>query len=552
MISKRRYLIFTLLISGCIFIPDSFVVDNINLLRDYFFVAVSIILFIIYLFSGKVRQIYVNSLSVAVLCGLLLIMVRNPSDYLVNICAIAFTCLLLMANGLTFKKGTIARCVTAICSVETIVCYLQLLNITDSTNSFFHVTGSFENPNTYGIFTSLCFPFILHSYKESTHKPFYITVVSAVVLMLLIVECRTALICCLLTYLFMSGKIRGLIAQKRFLILIPIIVLAICLYDPKPSLGRLLILVSTLSMIGSMPIFGYGTYGFYKHYMESQSTMLSLDQAGWFAGLEGNPMHPLNEYLNYVLNVGYIGFLFIAVFIYYLIKDRHEYDKVFYSGLLNLALMLLITNCLRYSFVWVFAILFISQFSSRSKKFDLAPIRYPSLVLLSACLIYVISDMRFELRWKEAYNDFLTARSRERGIEEYEILYHEWHHNPFFLYNYAAVLNLSGDYEKSNALIKHYNNYVNDYQSVILRGDNSYELEDYETAIRDYQRSHEMCPTRFQPLWGLLQCYKRTDREKYLETAREIYEKEIKIDSYQIQVMKKQCKKILEDEINKS
>ncbi|MCM1163312.1 MAG: hypothetical protein NC339_03560 [Muribaculaceae bacterium] len=136
----------------------------------------------------------------------------------------------------------------------------------------------------------------------------------------------------------------------------------------------------------------------------------------------------------------------------------------------------------------------------------------------------------------------------ENIVKGYEALYNKWHYNPFFLYNYAVVLNASEDFDTSNQILKLYNDYINDYQANILRADNLYQLKKYEEAIGEYQNSHKMCPSKFYPLWGLLQCYKETDKHKYLETAKTIEIKEVKISSYQIRLMKQQSKKIIHEE----
>lgn len=553
MLSQRieilPYLTIFVILLGVIFIPSSFVVDNFNLMRNHYFALSSLMLCAIYSVSKRPNSIEVNPLTGLALVALFLYAVRNIHEYLSIVYAITFISTLLVLSKIELNIVILSKTILILCGFETLYCYLQLFNFIGSPSVYFPITGSFENPNNYGVFVSLCIPFILFLYKNSSYRSICLIIIINTIILLILMKCKIAILCALMSIVLITPKTKIILSNRHLWVGLTIALIVACMFEYKSTLGRILILINSFTLMLKMPIFGYGSHGFTKYYMYEQSQNFEYDCMRLFSGVEGNPMHPLNEYLSYVLNVGHIGLFFIALFIYITYKQRANLHSVYFVCFLNIIILLAFNNCLSYSFVWIFSMLCLSQIKRKYQlQLDWNKLKYILIPIVTLCSVFIISDLKFEISWRRLYDKSRGNIIDEDIVKGYEALYNKWHYNPFFLYNYAVVLNAYEDFDASNQILKLYNDYINDYQANVLKADNFYQLKNYEKAIAVYKDSHKMCPSKFYPLWGLLQCYNETDKSKYLETAKTIENKEVKISSYQIQLMKLQSKKIIYEE----
>lgn len=134
-------------------------------------------------------------------------------------------------------------------------------------------------------------------------------------------------------------------------------------------------------------------------------------------------------------------------------------------------------------------------------------------------------------------------------MERFKYLYENWNGNPYFYYNYATVLRDNLDYKLSNDIIEKYNNFHIDYDSMITKANNYYDLEDFDNAIKYYNQSHWMCPNRFVPLQGLMRTYKAMGNYyASTEIAKEIKTKKIKKKSYKVSLIKMEAENLLKYE----
>lgn len=219
----------------------------------------------------------------------------------------------------------------------------------------------------------------------------------------------------------------------------------------------------------------------------------------------------------------------------------------FFSCLLSIIFLSAVQKCLNYSFVWVFALLSITQENKNKLYWNLNNLRFPLIGLCTICLYLISKDINFELNWKNAYDKMYKNSVDLYSIDDYERLYKNWNGNPYFLYNYASVLHINEDYNRSNQLLDQYNKYIVDYQGTMLKAENFLKMEMYNFAAIEFNKSYRMCPSRFAPLWGCLQCYNKTNKEEYIKTAKQIKDKQVKVDSYNIRLMKKHCEDIINE-----
>jgi tetratricopeptide (TPR) repeat protein len=115
-------------------------------------------------------------------------------------------------------------------------------------------------------------------------------------------------------------------------------------------------------------------------------------------------------------------------------------------------------------------------------------------------------------------------------LEKYDTMYKEFSNDGLFLYNYAAMLHYYGDFRKSIAVFKDCSSYINDYNMMILMGDNYQQLNIPDSALKYYKRASEMIPNRFLPLYYQMTVYQEQDEmNKAKQIAEVIIHKENKI-----------------------
>lgn len=535
-----------ILIIGTTMIPGNMFVDNFNLPRNFFFFFFCCIYTFLFLFFYK-KGFQINQESIFTILCLLLCVVRNGKDNQQLGFIIAFSNLLIILNQVKIKQDLLCRILTLCLFVENAFCILQLLKITPSFNHFFKVTGSFENPNTCGLFISLCFPFLFDFYR-TRKKSLGLLVGIFSVTSIIVMGCRVSLVCIIFSVLYMCGN--NLDTRKKRLVVFSIIsafMLVMCSVKTNSSLGRLLIFMATLKLLTETPINGWGYNGFTHEYMKNQSEILSSRYGEYFLNIEGNPLHPLNEYILYTCNVGICGIIAIACFAYILYKKRRFYNKCMYSCIITIIVQSMFTYSLRYAFTWTFIAILLTQSSRHKGKILSFSFVSPLIMVLSLYCTYVtFKQLQFEVRWKKVWdiatNEGITMQVRN----EYDSLYEENLYSTQFLFNYAYVLHESQEYISSNVLLNEYEKDIIDYQCTMLKADNFYEIHDYKSALANYQKAHMMCPTLYIPLWKQLLCYKATGRKcNVIKLAKEILTKNEKIVSYTNEVIKRQCLEIL-------
>jgi len=106
---------------------------------------------------------------------------------------------------------------------------------------------------------------------------------------------------------------------------------------------------------------------------------------------------------------------------------------------------------------------------------------------------------------------------------------------PDFLYNYAAELNAAGHFIESDKLTSRCAYLLNDYDTELLAADNHMAMEQWEDALPHLQTAMHMVPSRFMPLYGVMQVYDALgERQKACAVAKSILHKPVKIASPEV------------------
>ena len=131
--------------------------------------------------------------------------------------------------------------------------------------------------------------------------------------------------------------------------------------------------------------------------------------------------------------------------------------------------------------------------------------------------------------------------------------YAHLYHKDLFLYNYAAELNVVGDYMESQQIALECDSLWADYDLQMLIGVNCLQLQQYSETETYLRKAAAMCPVKFMPLFQLTKLYQETERqEEAQELAQIILDKEVKIASPVINSIKNKMRYLLNELSNLS
>ena len=147
-----------------------------------------------------------------------------------------------------------------------------------------------------------------------------------------------------------------------------------------------------------------------------------------------------------------------------------------------------------------------------------------------------------ELDWGKA-STLALCKSYNETLPTYERLEKMFVSNPYFLYNYAAVLQEMKQYTESLEVALKCRQYWADYDLELIIGENYQQLNKPELAEK-YNSASMMCPSRFLPLYKLFHLYKTNgEKERSLAMAEAVISKPMKIKTTTIRMMKREMER---------
>lgn len=139
-----------------------------------------------------------------------------------------------------------------------------------------------------------------------------------------------------------------------------------------------------------------------------------------------------------------------------------------------------------------------------------------------------------DMKWAEISKRSLMGQTNKM-LPYYAKIKNFKSHDPLFLYNYSAELNVVGRYEKSLSIIDEYLPDLNDYDVQLLIGDDYTKLGRTEEALNVYKKASLMIPNRFVPLYNIMKIYQSVNEEDSARIiAEQIVYKPVKIKSVSI------------------
>lgn len=435
--------------------------------------------------------------------------------------------------------------------VEAVYGIIQYYGIWSHSPTGFQVVGSFDNPAGIACVLTLLLPIGIFWFKHSQGTS-RISVILSLTIYLYAIYCtgsRTALLAILISALVLILVNMPDIARKvgRWrLIMIGVLVSAVAvvaLYKIRPDSanGRLLIWEVCSEMMKDKPLLGFGPGGFPKNYMNYQAEYFRNNPDSPFAQLASNIQHPMNLFVKMGVEFGIVGLVLLIVFICYACRIAFKYSGGYRSLVLSAFASIVVWGMFsypeRYPTTWILlAIYFFYALNEYRPKYTTPG--YTRVFLRSACamlavwgIILVYRQTDAQIKWKDTVSVW-SGQPQNIYLKPYKDLFPLLKGNPYFLYNYAAVLNNAGEWRQSQEILTLYQQYFYDYDLLLMQGDNSWHLQEYETAESLYRQAANMIPCRFMPLYKQLEMYISTgNTEKAREIAEIITDKTIKVPS---------------------
>ena len=451
------------------------------------------------------------------------------------------------------------------CAKELQVGLSQLYGNKASNHFMYAITGSFGNPGPYGGFlavgVSILGAWILsvkakgkdNNMQKVLYWFVFVTVFFATVL-LPSTQSRSAVLglgCSAVLFATRNESVRRklipVVRRYGMIIGIGVLLLGTGAYlFKKPSAdGRLFMdRISARTMLENGMI-GVGTGHFGAAYGETQARYFERqiaergkDDLDWRALNEHDrmtaecPDNAFNEYLFIGVENGLIAMLLFCGIILVSIVVAYRNNSVWCYGLTAFAVFALFSYPLH---VWQFQILLPILVAAcllsadRSKRKE-SSVSIATLVLFLGCLSWTLftrlPDMQqrksAEKEWKKAER-WHNMEYYEYVVEDCEPLLAYMKHDRGFLFAYGQSLNKTGQYEKSDSILKLGTEISSDPMFWNVMGNNSLALGRYREAEERYKHAFYMVPNRLYPLTLLAKLYHAEgDTVRFLDMAEKV------------------------------
>lgn len=462
---------------------------------------------------------------------------------------------MLIGKPLRINISFVGISVVLACCVEAVYGLSQYFNIF-STNSFYEVTGSFDNPA--GFASCLCagLPFSVFLIQNNKKYIKYLGwfLAGIIVLSIVLSQSRAGIISVsILCFIYLYKRCK----QKQWRLGLSVAMTALiisCYWMKKHSAdGRLLIWQCGIDMAKESPLIGHGFGSFEAHYMDYQADYFRKYQESRYSMLADNVKQPFNEFLGVLLNFGIIGLLvlfsIIALLIYCYNKNPNTEKRIALYSLISMSAFSFFSYPYTYPFTWIVTILSIFMIARRYLKSLLAIDWARNIIcflVLGGSIVEmykIVERIRDEREWRKTSALALCGYNNSI-LYSYEKLEESFADNPYFIYNYAAVLLENKQHKESLRVALQCRRYWADYDLELIIGENYQYLGESKLAEEYYNSALSMCPSRFLPLYKIFHLYKNLRNQKRMsEIAEVIIDKPMKFKTHTILMMKKEMKK---------
>ena len=479
------------------------------------------------------------------------------------------------------------------CSVELTIGYLQLFGILKSRNSSYAITGLFNNPGPYGGFLAVCISLLAAYYvknKNGQRIDFFskllfgsASVIAAASLVILpSTQSRTAILaigCSMVFLALATERIRAMMKPflKKYglwlMLGLAVIGIGAYFYKKQSADGRFFmdkICIKTMCENGwkGVGIGGFGgAYGEVQaSYFKKQIDEKGKDDLDWSAINRHDlltadcPDNAFNEYLFIGVEAGPITmFLFIGIIVFAIIISFKR-GTIWCYGLTALAVFAMFSYPLHVlQFQVMLPVLLAAAMSDVEaneigKKSHELVFQFSTIVLLSILSFMkgpeITKYRQAENSWKKTER-WHYSNYYEYVIEDCDSLLPYMKNHERFLFAFGQSLNKTGDYVKSDSILKIGTEISCDPMFWNVMGNNSLALGKYREAEERYKHAFYMVPNRLYPLYLLAQLYHTEgDTMRFLDMADRVEKFLPKVESANTEQLRSVIRELKEDYIS--
>ena len=508
----------------------------------------------------------INAVIVALFAAMCGIAILSYSHQLTDPYILPKWCFTIGAGCLWLTVWTIAKlCTNRSCFNRTWAgCIIALLCVLEAVYgitkwegwSSTGIKGSFDNPAGFAVCLCIGIPFSLYFNKIVKGKQGKIITLLSVLLMtigVILSESRSGIISFFVMAIITGyKKLTCPPMIKRSIVSLSLIIILVGGYWVKKDSadGRLLIWNCAWEMIKDAPLTGHGSGSFRAHYMDYQAAYIEAHPDSHYVTLADNVLSPFNEYIHFTLNFGLIGLFLIFIgtgYLWWKNRNRKDIDgKVAAFCLYGIGIFSLFSYPFTYPFTWIAVLFCIATWIKPLCKFSF-PNSYKRL--LYCCFVIacgIIAHKLYERLAAEYRWSGIAYTSNNENLEVYEQLIPILGKGPYFLYNYAVALRDNKNINKAFEVATTCRKYWADYDLELLLGDILKTQEQWEQSEIHFKKASNMCPSRFVPLYYLMEIYRESgDKKQARNIAHLIVQKPVKIQSSKIRLIKAKAKETL-------
>ncbi|MEI6866705.1 O-antigen ligase family protein [Flavicella sp.] len=479
---------------------------------------------------------------------------------------------------------------------------LQLLGYYSSNHSGFKMTGSFFNPGPYAGFLAVVWPLALGMYlfKESIFnliktntsefrnvvvvKLFeYIPLIGIIAISLVLPASLSRaswlaviLSTCLLLelrYGFLKKKSIGFYERNKkilfaFIFLILVFSL-IGLYSMKKdsSTGRLLIWKVTSEMISEHVWLGVGFDNFKTHYMNYQARHFENKSTENFGMMNAdNTNYAFNEFLQFFAENGLLGIVLLFIIVFFLWKQKPSLENqclasILKSSMIAIGVFSLFSYPSQILPVKLNLVLLLAMLAGVGNKANLKGVLNYKIknvylktslgILTVVCCVFMIKQT-YKLhigyrQWNTAMQFYMQSEYNT-SISHFNNAFAVFNKNGTFLMNYGKTLSMNKEHKKAIEVLEEAKLYLNNTVIEVALGDSYKVLNNSAKAEVAYTSASNMIPSKFYPNYLLAKLYiKNKQYTKALVKAKELMQKQVKINSTAIDEIKHEMLQIIKE-----
>lgn len=381
----------------------------------------------------------------------------------------------------------------------------------------YYAIGTFDNVAGLTACIVVCFPLGWLFYKEygKIEKAIFCLSKSLGLCTVIAYESRIGVVCIVFLLLYYMIREKKAPIVYSFLFLVMALPAASVFLKIQSTKGRWFILSNAFRMINEKPLFGWGTDGFKRNYMNIQANFFSENPDSHYLAVADNIHHPLNEYIHFVVNYGVLCLLFVGTVFAFVCYYYHMHKTLWgVEGELvfvGVGLLSFFSYPLAYPMTWlILTVAFLLLFNAKIKTFFLKkPFKKTYLVVVLCSVLAFFpckKEILSQMQWKRVSLKASINPSKEL-LHTYKELLHSRRDDCRFLYDFAIKEYDVGHYNTALSYAKEAACLMSDYDIQLLLADIYKSLHKDSSAVANYLIAHNMCPGRLAPYYEIYEIY---------------------------------------------